>query len=313
MNSVIFFGTSEFAVPVLEKLFQASFPIDAVVTLPNRPQKRGMLSLPSPVKVIAAKHGCLILEPEKLSDPDFLKLLSEKKFTVGVVSAYGKIIPEHILKIPEKGFLNIHPSLLPELRGPSPIQYAILEGKEKTGATIMLLDKVMDHGPILLQEEFPILPEDTSESLGKKLSEKGADILVRALDSWLSGALKGVEQNHSRATFSKIINKEDGHIKWNEDAVLIERKIRAYHPWPGSFSFWQYEGKKIRLKIIKARVAADIKDENPGLVMKERNDMLIVAGNGNIVVEKIQPEGKRVISGEDFLNGYQPIINTILK
>ncbi len=310
--NILFFGTSEFAVPALEALATAGLKPAVVVTLPDRPQGRGLEVLPSPVKISAAKLGIAVLQPETVSDPDFLKKLSETSWDVGVIAAYGKIIPQSIIDIPKKGFLNIHPSMLPELRGPSPIQAAILEGKEKTGVTIIVVDSQMDHGPILLQEEMPIETDDTSETLGERLSEKGAELLAQALPQWMNDSLPAKPQNDSKATFCKIIEKEDGHINWMKDAEAIDRQIRAFQPWPGTFSFIKTGAHALRIKIIRARAKTADERKSPGLIERYNHAMIMWTGNGFLSILEVQPEGKRAMSGEEFLNGHQFAINTIV-
>lgn len=311
--NLIFFGTSEFAVPALEALTAAGFMPAAVVTLPDRPHGRGLAVFSSPIKVIAEKHGVPILQPEKANDPEFLKKLSETEWDIGVVAAYGKLIPQSLINIPKKGFLNIHPSLLPELRGPSPIQYAILEDKEKTGVTILLVDAEMDHGPILLQEEAAINPEDTAATLGIRLAKKGAEMLIRTLPQWMNGTVHARPQNQSKVTFSKKIQKKDGHINWNESAEHIERAIRAFRPWPGTFTFWNHGKHPLRLKIIEATPETSSDVCTPGLVERRKDDMIIWCSDGFLRIERIQPEGKKIQSGEEFFNGHHDIIGAILK
>lgn len=310
--NLIFFGTSEFAVPALEALVTAGFKPIAVVTLPDRPHGRGLAVLPSPVKTIAEKHRIPVWQPEKLSDPEFLRSYSETERDIGVVAAYGKLIPQNVIDIPKKGFLNIHPSLLPELRGPSPIQYAILEGKQTTGVTIMLVDAEMDHGPILLQEEDSVDPSDTMLSLSGRLAQKGAELLVKALPQWLDGTLVPKEQDHSKATFSKKIEKENGHIRWTEPARAIDRAIRAFRPWPGTFAFAMHNGKKLRVNICEAAPFEHAPVKNPGLVERTEDGMIVWCADGYLCIARIQPEGKRAMAGEDFLRGYAAIIGSLL-
>jgi methionyl-tRNA formyltransferase len=308
---IIFFGTSEFAVPALEALVAAGMQPAAVVTLPDRSRGRGLQRTPSPVKIAAARHGILVWQQEKLSDPEFLKKFSETEWDVGVVAAYGKLIPQPLINLPKKGFLNIHPSLLPELRGPSPIQYAILEGKEKTGVTIVLVDAEMDHGPILLQENVAINPKDTAAALEIRLAKKGAEMLVQSLPQWINGTMQARPQDHVQATFSKKIGKEDGHINWNGSAEQIERAIRAFHPWPGTFTFGIIQQKKVRLKIVAAVVVQN-QIKPPGLVSRHEDDMIVACGSDALRIVRIQLEGKHVLSGKEFLNGYRAIVGTTL-
>jgi methionyl-tRNA formyltransferase len=310
--NILFFGTSEFAVPALRALIKASFPIVGVVTLPDRKQGRGLETLPSPIKKIALENNIPIFEPEKLSAPETLEELKTLDWDVGVVAAYGKLIPQSIIDFPKHGVLNIHPSILPELRGPSPLQYAILEGKKETGVTIMCIDKEMDHGPILAQTLAEIEPDDTAETLGSRLADIGANLLAAVLPVWVNGSLKAQEQDHSKATLSKMIEKEDGHIKWGEPVQVIERKIRAYQPWPGAFTFANKDGKKIRLKIIAASILSDSAGQ-AGLVAKNGSDMIVYGNGGALRIQTIQPEGKKSMLGEEFLRGYGALVGSTLE
>ena len=302
--NILFFGTSKFAVPALEALTAAGFKPAAVITLPDRPCGRGLQNTPSPIAISAKKLELQLFQPEKLSREESVEKLTSFRADVGVVAAYGKLIPEHVIKLFPKGILNIHPSLLPEFRGPSPIQYAILESKTKTGATIMLVDKELDHGPILTQEEENISPDDTTETLSARLANRGSQLIVRTLPQWLSGSIAPREQNHAIATFTKLILKEDGNIKWDESAETIERKIRAYTPWPGAFGFIKNENKTIRIKIIHATILTQPSQEKRGKILEQNGLPLVVAANGGILLHKLQVEGRRAISGQEFLNGY---------
>ena len=312
--NIIFFGTSEFAVPALHALVKKGLAPRIVVTLPDRPQGRGLHLIPSPVKVAAQQHGILTLQPEKINDAWFMAKMLETPYDLGVVASYGKLIPARILEIPKHGFLNIHPSLLPDLRGPSPIEYAILEGKQETGVSIMQLDAEMDHGPILKQQKIAISPEETSASLEMKCGELGGEILANAISGWLDGTLQAKDQDHSEATFSKKITKEDGHIIWNEPADSIDRKIRAFTPWPSAYTFWQRqkEAKPLRLKILKAKIIAEEKNDIiPGLVEKHDGDMIITCGKNALSILEIQPEGKKIMTQKEFLQGYHDSIGAI--
>ncbi len=305
--NILFFGTSKFAVPALEALVVAGFTPATVITLPDRPCGRGLKNTPSPVALCAKKLGLPLFQPEKLSYEESIEKLKSFRAGIGVVAAYGKLIPERIIQLFPKGILNIHPSLLPKFRGPSPIQYAILESeknKEKTGVTIMLVDKELDHGPIIAQEEENISPNDTAKTLGARLADRGARLIVKTLPQWLSDSIAPQEQNHTATTFTKLILKEDGHIRWNESAEIIERKIRAYADWPGAFGFVKNANKTIRIKIIHATVSTQPSQEECGKTLKHNGLPFVVAASGGIFLNELQVEGRRTISGEAFLNGY---------
>ena len=260
---VAFFGTPRFAEVILARLIATEYRPILVVTALDKPQGRKRTSTPSPTKILAKKHRIPINQPEKLNETTSHTLKS-KSWDFFIVAAYGKIIPKEIIDIPKYGVINIHPSLLPKYRGASPIQAVILSGDEKTGATIMLMDEKMDHGPIIAQQELEIrnpirqladkisdspaggrnksaiqMSKITTPELTERLAELSADLLLETLPKWILGKIEPQEQNHDQATFTKIIKKEDGHIDWNKSAEEIERITRAYTPWPGAYAFWQ--------------------------------------------------------------------------
>ena len=280
MNNKIkigFFGTPDYAVMTLDALNQASFDIAFVVTMPDRPQGRKMLLTPPPAKVWAEQHKVPVLQPEKLRDTSFTDSLKKLECDVFVVIAYGKIIPDEILNIPKAKSLNIHGSLLPKYRGSCPIETAILEDEKKTGVTIIRMDSEMDHGPVIAMKDVIVEPwPPRAEVLGNEIVKTGSELLVSILPDWVSGKLPEIEQDHSKATFTKKIEKEDGLINLNDDGYKNYLKIQAYHGWPSAFFFIEKDGKKIRVKITQA----SFKD-------------------GKLSIEKVIPEGKSEI---DYAN-----------
>jgi len=210
-----------------------------------------------------------------------------------VVASYGKIIPREILKIPQYGCLNIHGSLLPKYRGPSPIQTTILNNDKETGVTIILMDEKIDHGPIVANYKLQITNyKITYEELLKELATKGAKLLAKTLPKWINGEIKPEPQDESKATYTKIIKKDDGKINWSKSAAEIERQIRAFNPWPGSFTFWKKNKKIIRVKILEAEVSQPTANQPK-------------AGKSNqLIIKKLQPEGKKPMAFEDFKRGY---------
>ncbi|MBI2507100.1 MAG: methionyl-tRNA formyltransferase [Candidatus Niyogibacteria bacterium] len=232
----IFFGTSEFAIPILDALKNKGWLPKLVVATPDRPAGRKLKLKSSPVKMWAEKNGIPVIQPENLKNPDTFQKLTDTKCRLILVAAYGKIMPKEVLDLPEKGSLNVHPSLLPRYRGADPIRSAILAGDKKTGVTVMLMDEKMDHGPILKHETLNLKHKKyTYPELKKELAELGGKLLAETLPEWLAGEIKPKEQDHSKATYTKKITKEDGHINWSESAEIIERKIRALNPWPGTY------------------------------------------------------------------------------
>src|SRR3989344_4143396 len=258
-----YFGTSEFSVKILEKLIENGYVPSLVVTATDKPKGRKMILTPPPIKVFAQSHNLKIIQPERLAVKPPLGGLTAKWFDLFIVASYGKIIPKSILDIPKFGTLNVHPSLLPKFRGPSPIQAFILSGEEKMGATIMLMDEQVDHGQILSQKEFgnkiPASPAGRSnlksknlnaKKLEEKLAELGGQMLVDVIPKWIKGEIKAKEQNHSQATFTKKINKEDGLVDLEKDSPAnIYRKFLAFQPWPGIYYFAQKNNQKVRIII----------------------------------------------------------------
>src|SRR3990167_3849204 len=279
----VFFCTSEFAVKILDKLIENGYVPSLIITAPDKPQGRKMIMTPPPVKVFAQTHNLKIDQPERLAVKPPSGGLTAKPFDLFIVASYGKIIPKSILDIPKFGALNVHPSLLPKFRGPSPIQSFILSGEEKTGVTIMLMDEQVDHGQILSQKEFgnkiPASPAGKSnlksknlnaKELEEKLAELGEQLLVDTIPKWISREIKAVEQDHSRATFTKKINKEDGLVDLEKDSPEnIYRKFLAFQPWPGIYYFTEKNGKKIRV------IITDMELEN-----------------GQLKINKVKPESK---------------------
>ncbi len=273
---IAFFGTPELAVFVLEELNRAGFPPDIIITAPDRPKGRGLELSPPPVKVWGQKNNIPIFQPEKL-DSGFIRQLSNVNCQLFVVAAYGKIIPKEILNLPTHETLNVHPSLLPEFRGPSPIESAILSGKEKTGVSIMVLDEKMDHGPIVIQKEISVSDVTGKNELSETLFRIGGQMLSEVIPKWISGKIKTTPQDENKVTNTKKISKEDGLIDLAGDPILNFRKIRAYGGWPGTYFFADKNGKKIRV-VIKD---AELKD-------------------GTLVIKKVVPEGKNGMDYEVF-------------
>lgn len=273
---MVFFGTPLFAVWVLEELEKGGILPSLIVTAPDKPAGRKLLLTPSPVKVWAGEHGIRILEPKKL-DTDFISALKTETYDLFIVAAYGKLIPQEVLNIPKRGVLNVHPSLLPQFRGASPIVTAILSGEKETGTSIMLLDEQIDHGPIVAQEHVDISDIPKASELGERLARLGGVMLVDLIPKWVSGNLMPREQDHVRATYCGKIAKEDGLIDLSGDPEKNYRKIRAFDEWPRAYFFSERKGQKIRVVIKDARLE-----------------------NGKLIITKILPEGKKEMDYVDF-------------
>ncbi|OGY95019.1 MAG: methionyl-tRNA formyltransferase [Candidatus Komeilibacteria bacterium RIFOXYC2_FULL_45_12] len=305
---IIFFGTPEFAVPSLKLLSERGFNLVQVVTQPDKPAGRQLALRPPPVKAAAKQLGL------KVSQSLNLERLQEAKADLGVAVAYGRLIPQRILDLFPLGCLNVHPSFLPKYRGPSPMQSAILNGDEFTGVSLIKLDQKMDHGPIVAQSQrLPIKDSDTAISLHDLLAQSGADLLCRILPDYLSGQIQPLAQAESLATFTKILKRADGQINWCQTALAIERQIRAYFPWPGSFTYFTGHkadgsknrlGQKLKVKLLSVSLAAGEVSGKVGEFQKINGRLLVKCGQDSLLINELQPEGKRAMLAREFINGY---------
>ncbi|MCH8049628.1 methionyl-tRNA formyltransferase [Patescibacteria group bacterium] len=308
---IIFFGTPEFAKKFLASLHEdEDIFVSAVVCQPDKPVGRRQVLTSSPTKAYALEHDIPILQPETIKNnqelQDRLRSFDVEAF---VVVAYGRIIPKSILDIPKIGSLNVHPSLLPKYRGPSPIQSAIASDDRETGITIMLLDDEMDHGPILAQEKIEIDGQATAATLREKVNEIGAPLLIKTLKDYAAGKIELKEQDHDKATYCKILTRQDGIIDWDKPAKVIERKIRAYTPWPGTTTTWNDKTLKIHKAVIPSEVEGFLR---PGEVKITDNRFLIGTGTTSLEILEIQPEGKQKMPANAFLNGYKEVDGAVL-
>lgn len=305
MTRIVFMGTPEFAVPALRRLIER-YEVIGVVTQPDRPAGRNRRLQESPVKQVAVAAGIPVFQPEKLRRPEAIERLREWPADVYVVAAFGQILPQEVLDIPPFGSLNIHASLLPRWRGAAPINAAILAGDRKTGITIMKMDAGLDTGPILTQRAIPIAGDETAQTLHDKLAELGGDLLIDTLPGYLSGEIVPQPQDDSRATFAPRLKKEEGRIDWTKSAVEIERMVRAFTPWPGTFTSWN--GRQ--LKILAGRVLEGT--AAPGVVVARDGSAAIGTGSGLFAPDRVQLEGKSATAIEDFLRGYPDFYNASL-
>jgi len=295
---IVFFGTPEFAVPSLRALVGEGFDVLAVVTQPDKPQGRSRSrTVPPPVKLAAEAEGIPVLQPERPTDPAFVARLRELAPDVGVVVAYGHILKPELLRIPARGMVNVHPSLLPALRGAAPVEWAIMNGVEMTGVSIMVLDEGMDSGPVLLQIPHAIEPDQTGGELSAHLAEMGAQALVEALAMWEQDALRPVPQDHTRATFAPKLTRETARIRWTDPEDTVARCIRALDPKPGAWA--EVNGRAV--KLFGARVAEG--RGAPGEVLRADGSLLIAAGPGAVEVEEVQPAGKPRMAAADWIRG----------
>lgn len=299
---LLFMGSPSFAVRPLKALAAAGHTIVGVVTQPDRPAGRDRRLTPPPVKLAAERLGLPVLQPETLRDPQAVADLVALAPDVGVVAAYGEILRRSVLAIPPLGYLNIHPSLLPLHRGPTPVAGAILAGDRETGVTIMRLDPGMDSGPILAQAAVPLPPGARAGALTDELFALGSDLLVEALARYAAGELTPREQDHGGASVTRLLKKEDGLIDWSRPATVIERMTRAYDPWPGATTSWR--GQPLRL--IAAAVEAEwLGEAAPGAVVGYGGGggPLVATGSGALELRELQPAGKRPMPGAAWWQG----------
>jgi len=314
----VFFGTPEFAATVLEKLIAAGYVPAAIVCNPDKQVGRKQVLTPPPTKILAGKYGINILQPEILANYELP--IANYEPDLAIIAAYGKIIPKTILDIPKHGFINIHASLLPKYRGASPIQYAILNGDKETGITIMKVDEEMDHGPLLGKSEIRISKFETYENLSQKLAILGAKLLTKIIPDYIDGKIKLVEQDHSKATFAKIIKKEDGKIDWSKSAEEIEMMTRAYYPWPTAYTYLKSQNSNLKttdknLKLLKIFEADIVNggDKKIGEVFLKNNELAVQCGENILIIKKLQLEGGKILSAKEFLNGRKDFTRSILQ
>lgn len=311
---VVFMGTSLLSKKVLNSLIKEKYNIVAVFTQPDKTAGRKKELKISPVKELAMDRNFSVFQPDNFNENEILNIKKLHPDLI-IVAAYGKILPKEILDIPVFKSLNVHASLLPKFRGPSPIQSAILSGENKTGITIMLMDEGIDTGDIVSQKKISIASRDTTKSLTEKLSNLGAELIIETLPLWVGGKVKSCRQDPGQATSCKLIKKEDGLIDWNDKAENIYNKYRAFYLWPGVFSFWARSSKPTRIKFHKLsynKNNPEIK-RNPGEVFKYNNEVCIQSSSGIIILEKIQIEGKFPVAIDEFINGYPEFLGSVLK
>ena len=302
-------GTPDFALPVLSALLDADHDVTGVYTRPDKPAGRGKQPSAPPVKQLALERGLPVYQPPSLKPQDVHRQMAALSPDMIVVGAYGRLIPANILGLPLLGCLNVHPSLLPRYRGPSPVAWAILNGADITGVTIIKLDEGMDSGPIVASRETRIGPEETAGALTARLFEMGASLLVEILPGWGRGHIEARPQDDSQATVTKLLSRGDGKIDWELGAEQIARRVRAYYPWPGTFTHW--DGRV--LKIIQARVVepAAFHGQPPGMVVSLPDGGLgIAAGGGVLEVLRLQLEGRKALAATDFIQGYAEFVGS---
>jgi methionyl-tRNA formyltransferase len=298
---IVFMGTPDFAVPCLEALHAAGHEIALVLTQPDRPRGRGRKVGPPPVKRCAVRLGRPVEQPASMRDMQLLGRLKAIEADFFVVVAFGRILARAILDMPKLGCINVHASLLPSYRGPAPIHWAVINGETETGVSTMLMDEGVDTGDLLATTVERISAEDTTGSLHDRLARRGAELLVATLAGWAEGAIRRQPQDHSRATYARLLKKSDGQIDWSKPAREIEPFIRGMTPWPGAFTFHRSK----RLKLFKAAVAAPRGSAPPGAVLAGSPGELVVAtGAGALAILELQGASGNRLSANEFLRGH---------
>ena len=323
MLRIIYMGTPYFAVPAFNALVQGSAPgvvlpegyeIVTVVTRPDKPAGRGREIAFSPVKQAALSHGLPVWQPGSFKKQENSAALAAYNADLYIVAAFGQILPQVVLDQPRYGTLNIHASLLPKYRGPDPIAEAILHGDSETGISIMLLNVGVDTGPVLLRRSVPLAEDETTGSLTLKLAEVGAQALLEVLPLWVAGKITPVPQDEQQASYTRMLSKENGKISWDLSAIELARQIRAYMPWPGSYTSWR--GKLLKIITAYAVNCDSPRSGVPGTVClyqeAEHQALAVITGAGLLVIKHLQLAGKRTMGAEEFLRGYSQIVGEVL-
>lgn len=300
---IVYFGTPEFAVPPLRALMDSTHRVVTIVSQPDRARGRGQHVLPTPTRQLAGARGVPVLQPLKLKDESFLQALRDLHPDLGVVAAYGRILPDLLLEVPRLGLINVHASLLPAYRGAAPVHRAVMAGERETGVSIMRIVRELDAGPVFATARLAIDDEATSVEVQEQLSELGAPLLIDVVDHIAAGRAVEVPQDHSRATYAPKITREEGAIDWSLSAVAVHNLVRGLQPWP--MVSIRIDGTRCVLH--RARVSAERTSAPPGTIVEGSGGRLAIAtGNGGVVdVLSIQPEGRRVMAAPEFLAGHR--------
>lgn len=294
---IVFMGSPEFSIPSLRALVER-YEVVGVVTQPDRPAGRGRAVTPPPIKQLAKELGLNLIQPRRMSDADAMEQLHIWNPDVIVVAAFGQILRSEVLDLPPHGCLNVHGSLLPRWRGAAPINAAILHGDKETGITIMRLDPGVDTGPLISQRSIEIYPTDTASTLSSRLAVIGAELLIDTIPGYMCGDIKPQPQDESLATYAPMLKKEDGLLDFDHPAEELARKVRAYNPWPSAFTLWQGQV----LKVHKAH-AEENTQAGPGETVVYGKLPAFGTTRGLLVLDEVQPAGRKVMSGEVFLRG----------
>jgi len=304
---IVFLGSPDFAVPSLEAL-AAHYSVVGVVTQPDRPAGRGRRLRPPAVRLAAHRLGLPILQPPHLATPEALAAIRSWTPDLIVVAAFGQLLRTSLLDLPRMGCLNVHASLLPRWRGASPVQAAILAGDSTTGVTLMRMDPGLDTGPLLAQRSIPIAPDDTGGSLAARLADLGAALLLETLPGYVAGSVQPTPQDDSRSTHAPLLRKAHGALSPTDPALLLARKVRAYDPWPGTYVEWQ--GR--RLAVLAAHPAPSSEPQPPGAAVLAGDRPAITTIDGLLVLDRVQPVGKKPMPGEAFLRGNHDFLGSLI-
>lgn len=318
---IIFIGTPKFGAVILEGLVKGNYKPVLVVTATDKPAGREKNITPPPVKITAQECNIPVEQTDEIKD---LKIKIENlKPDLIITAAFGQILSKEILDIPKYGSLNIHASLLPKYRGPSPIQAVILNNEQKTGVTIILMDEKIDHGPIIAQRKLELGGRETAGELHDRLAQMSSRFILEIIPKWTKKMLKIKEQDHGQASFTKILTKQDGEINWEKPAEALEREIRAFNPWPGSYTSWEHHGMIKKIKILQAKtfsVSGNIHYPVGKVLVVSRGEMAVQCGSvftkkeGEfLIIERLQIEGKKEMDTKDFIMGFTGFLGTILK
>jgi len=300
---IIFFGTSEFAVPSLEELAKSKHKVLAVITQPDRKKGRFQNVAFPAVKEAALKLGIQIFQPEDLDDAEFLKKLKSFGADLFVVVSYGNILKKVILDIPKKFSINLHASLLPKYRGAAPINWTIINADENSGVSVIKMNEKMDEGDIIAKKEIPVLSYDTAKTLSYRLSEEGSQILLDVVDKIETGGFNLEKQDAAKVTYAAKLKKEDGLIDWNRDALKIESHVRGFQPWPGAYTY--LNGKLLKLWKVSVYGDSDSHHKPGQIIAIEKDGILVSTKKGTVVIEELQPESSRRMDINAFLAGHK--------
>lgn len=304
MTKIVFMGTPQFAVPVLQMLLDEGYEVAAVVTQPDRPVGRKRVLTPTPVKELALQHHIPVWQPEKLRTSETVQQIQELAPDLIVTAAYGQILPKAVLDVPTHGCINVHGSLLPAYRGGAPIQRSIMNGEPKTGVTIMYMAEGMDTGDMLTRVEVPITDADNAGTMFERLSHEGAELLRRTLPDLLAGKLQAVPQDHEAATYAPNLKREDERVDWSRSSRELFNQVRGLVPYSGAFTTWNDEVFKIWATELPADQAAKKSDAVPGTVLSVNEQAIEVkTGDGSLLLTEVQPAGKKAMQVRDFVRG----------